>query len=436
MTNENETPSFVPREWVGFGSLFCYGTVRPRSFVVRVEAASSVQGETLQQAVDKALERMPYYRQTIVGKGGKCYYANNDLPFLVAETRELRELGSAATNYHMIDVTYFESTIWFSMFHGLTDGLGFNQFIDAVLYHYFCLKDHTSYGDEGIVTERVPFDPTETVDPVLMGIRLGPRDFVQALKALLPNKRRFRLPEVDEPDGKGPLMHHLPLRVESGIFMSWCKAHATSPAAALSAILARAIAVTAEVENDEVECEVEFSARKVLGLDRTFKNCTTLINLPIAGTEAKSVPVGELAASMRRTMKENINETHARRTLGMLSLFLKLFTSLPIHERMGRSMPLVERFPQDTVSVDYVGSLKANGYGDQILDVRYLDADLFGGSLFVLFNEVAGHFVVSFNQTFASDRYFEALGEVLAECGLPYEMLPRETYLNPEVRIP
>ena len=49
------------------------------------------------------------------------------------------------------------------MFHGLCDGLGLNRFIETVLYHY-CLRDGRKYSDEGIYTERIPYDPAEETD--------------------------------------------------------------------------------------------------------------------------------------------------------------------------------------------------------------------------------------------------------------------------------
>ena len=44
-----------------------------------------------------------------------------------------RVLGGEATNYHMLDVTFWKKKISFAMFHGLCDGLGLNRFIEAVL---------------------------------------------------------------------------------------------------------------------------------------------------------------------------------------------------------------------------------------------------------------------------------------------------------------
>ena len=45
------------------------------------------------------------------------------------------------------------------MFHGLCDGPGLNRFIEAVLYHYFCLRDGRKYSDEEgtkVIYERFP----------------------------------------------------------------------------------------------------------------------------------------------------------------------------------------------------------------------------------------------------------------------------------------
>ena len=76
-----------------------------------------------------------------------------------------RVIGGETSNYHMLDVTFWKNKISFAMFHGLCDGLGFNRFIEAVLYHYFCLKDGKAYSDEGIWTENIPYDPAERADP-------------------------------------------------------------------------------------------------------------------------------------------------------------------------------------------------------------------------------------------------------------------------------
>lgn len=148
----------------------------------------------LQQAVDKALQRLPYYGSAFARRKGLYYYADNDLPLLVAESEKPRVIGGEITNYHMLDVTYWKNKISFAMFHGLCDGLGLNRWIEAVLYHYVCLKDGRTYSDEGIYTDRIPYDPAEREDIHIQRRKAS----IRKVKAMMGKEKRFRLPELME----------------------------------------------------------------------------------------------------------------------------------------------------------------------------------------------------------------------------------------------
>ena len=231
MAQQTVRPHFEAREWNASGASQFYGTARKRSYIVEVTLSEAIRGELLQQAVDKALERLPYYRSTFVRKKGLYYYADNDLPFVVAESEKPRVVGGETTNYHMLDVTFWKKKISFAMFHGLCDGLGFNRFIEAVLYHYFCLKDGKTYSDEGIWTEKIPYDPAELADPFAEKTKVNPKE----LKKLAGGDKRFRLPEFA--NYAGPTMYSMPLRIRTEDFIKWCKSVSASPAAGVSAII-------------------------------------------------------------------------------------------------------------------------------------------------------------------------------------------------------
>ena len=114
MTQTNASPRFTAREWNASGATQFYGKDRKRSYIVEVSLSENVQGDLLQQAVDKALQRLPYYGSTFVRKRGLYYYADDDLPLLVAESEAPRVIGGAITNYHMLDVTYWKDRISFA----------------------------------------------------------------------------------------------------------------------------------------------------------------------------------------------------------------------------------------------------------------------------------------------------------------------------------
>ena len=122
-----------------------YRTTPTRAYVVEVGLSSSIRGDILQEAVNATLRRMPYFSDALAERNGDFYYAVNPLPFEVAETQTLRRVGGAQTKWHCVDVTYWNDTAWFSMFHGFCDGLGLNLFIEATLYNYFCIRDGKQY---------------------------------------------------------------------------------------------------------------------------------------------------------------------------------------------------------------------------------------------------------------------------------------------------
>ncbi|MBR5108844.1 MAG: hypothetical protein IK099_01515 [Clostridia bacterium] len=430
MTQKNARPRFEAKEWNACGATQFYGRVKKRSYIVEVSLSEDIRGDLLQQAVDKTLERLPYYRSTFVRKKGLYFYADNDLPFLVAQSENPRVIGGKITNFHMLDVTWWENKISFAMFHGLCDGLGLNRFIEAVLYHYMCLKDGKEYSDEGIYTEKIPYDPAERIDIHIERRKAN----IKELKAITGKEKRFRLPELM--DNKVEKMYSLPLRVKTGDFLGWCKANGASPAAAAAAIMTKAIARENDVREGVIMTVMPSSLRKPLQAEKTFKNCYGAIFLPTTPEDAKCLPTGELAAKLRASMKEQLNGTFPKLICAGMNTVIHLGAKMPTYKLKTRVLAMGENNPQDTFFVDYVGGLRCNDYADQITHVRYLNAPPSNGASFVLMSETAGYFHINFTQTIESGRYYQAFAAILEELGIPCEKLPFASYLNPVVELP
>ena len=427
---KNDAPTFTPIVWNASGTQMAYGKMPQRSYAVEVHLTEAVKGELLQAALDKALERLPYYRQTIIRKKGLYYYAENDLPFEVAEHDGTRPMGGATNNYHMVDITYFGNKIDFAMWHVFCDGLGLNRLIEAVLYHYMCMKDGVTYDATGIITDAIPYDAAEEYDP-----HMDKRDVdTKELKELASYEGRFHLPEIDEPAPDYPMLHRLPLKIKTEDLLTWSKANGSSPAAAVSAIMAKGIAAEHDVEGT-VMSVMPASLRKYVNAEKSFKNCSIAFFAPMKAEDVKSMSAGELAREARTVMKSQMNQHMADQIFGGINMLIHLGAKLPFFWLKTKVLAIAENRPQDTFLVDYVGGLTANGYADQIADVRYLNSVHFPG-VTVLMSETAGHFHINFNQTFESDRYFKAFCAILDEQGIPYEVLERDSYLNPKIEMP
>ena len=163
--NENR-PYFECKELALSASPYVYLPVNIPVYVVEVTHRDEINGEMLQEAVNRTLKRMPYLSDTFQIKDAAMYYAANTLPFEVGHTAALRRVGGAETNYHMLDVTWDSNVTWFSMFHGFCDGQGINAFIESVLYYYYCLKDGVEYEPEGIRTDKSEMTDAEVAEPL------------------------------------------------------------------------------------------------------------------------------------------------------------------------------------------------------------------------------------------------------------------------------
>lgn len=429
-STDNFAPKFAAKEWNASGAFHFYGSKKPQSYICEMVLTEEVDGTVLQKAVDKTLQRMPYYRYAFVRKKGLYYYADNELPFVVAESEKARTIGGATTNYHALDVTYFGNKISAAMFHALCDGFGLNRFIETMLYYYFCLKDGKEYDAEGIYTLETPYDPEEEKDAFEQKSKVS----LKELKALADKEKRFHLPELA--DDSAPKVFRFPIKIKTDALLSWCKSYSTSPAAAVSAIMSQVVADENTIDEGVVMAVVPVSLRSFLHAEKTFKNCSSALFLPVRPDECSSMSAGELATQLRLKMKAQLNEHFGQVMAAAVNTVIHLGKKMPTFALKNKVLALKENNPQDTFTVDYIGTLKTSGYSDRIAEVNFLNPSPFNGSLMVMMYDCAGSFHFNINQTFEDAKYVKGFMKKLDELGISYEELPGDTFLNPEVELP
>ena len=122
-------PNFEKKELAISGSPYVYLPVDIPAYTVEVTHRDPIDGELLQRALDRTIQRMPYLSDTLTIEHGAVYYAKNPLPMEAAHTASIRHVGGSETNYHMLDLIWDGHTTCFSMFHGFCDGQGVNAFL-------------------------------------------------------------------------------------------------------------------------------------------------------------------------------------------------------------------------------------------------------------------------------------------------------------------
>lgn len=423
-------PDFKIKQQNIAGGYYLYTTEPMRSYVVEVELSSPIDGNLLQGAVDDTLERMPYFADALVERDGDFYYAENPLPFEVAEGG-LRAVGGPETNWHCMDVTYRGSTVDFAMYHAFCDGLGLNFFIESVLYHYFCRKDGVAYPTDGIRAKGTPPLPDEEIDPSARAWNVELTPELMGLLGLM-RKPSYRLPEAEE-----EVLDHMvavPIRVDVDEFVAFARSCGSSPAPTLATLMADAVRAVHPECAEDISALIPATSRPMLDAPNTFKDAATAARVFYEPYEAESLSFAERAAKARQSMRAQLVPEIVRFRVDASRARLEKAMA-ETEGFAGRKSALngIGGMTEPSFTIDYVGALRANGYADQLVSTKYLAATMNEGvgqlELFVTATGGVFSFVVA--RSFTSDVYDRALCAELERHGIAYELGKPETFVTP-----
>lgn len=87
------------------------------SEVIEVRFKQKVFGSLLNQALLQAIKRYPYFNTRVIEKDGDFYIVQNEQSMVARRTKNLARLGHISCGYHLIDITYYDSSIFVSFHH-------------------------------------------------------------------------------------------------------------------------------------------------------------------------------------------------------------------------------------------------------------------------------------------------------------------------------
>ena len=105
-------PNFHKKELAFSSSPYLYLPIQYKAFSVEITHRDPVNGELLQEALNRTLKRMPYMSDTFEPDGRAFYYAENPLPMEAAHFHGIRRVGGEETNYHPVRSFSLPQTQW------------------------------------------------------------------------------------------------------------------------------------------------------------------------------------------------------------------------------------------------------------------------------------------------------------------------------------
>lgn len=389
------------------GQSFLYRTNGYHSTVVEVRMRDKVTGSFLQVALNDTVRRFPYLAQKLVEKDGAYYLHRDDNSMVAVRTNKFRALGSMATGYHLLDVTYIGSIIRVAFHHGLCDGRGVMPFIETLIYEYCSRKYKGPFSAKGIRLPGEPVPPEETVEPFSTEYYQ-----VRELDVLPVEKDGFALPEsTSTPEA----CYHTEFLLDENVFVSAAKSVGATPALFAAMLFSRCILEQNPQAEKPVICNLAIDLRSAIGMEQTHRNCVGSVYLPYRPEDMETIPENlahqyrELLAAQREPdmVKASLNQ--------QIRLFNKLDELHSLEEKR-QMMSFFNGMVNNTYVVSYMGRLRLNDYARYVESAHFFSDTICGLTINML--SASGKLSFEVLQGFSETKYARAFQQVLTPLGL------------------
>lgn len=379
------------------------------STVVEINMVDPVDGFVLQECVDQAMEYHPYMSSSITEYKGERYLTACNSPFEVAQTRQLRKLGGKETNYHLVDVTYYDHDIYVAFHHALCDGTGIKKFTELLLSLY--LRQQYKIKDF-VIREDLLSNENDRYDAFS-------NSFYRIAKTKAKTKverKGMHLPEVpnkmnDDSDNRYTFL------LDNDSLMQYAKAHGASPAIILSILLSKSIKQLNPDDKRPVVCNLASDLRESLGANGTMKNTVNSIYLPYSD-ESEQLSTDTLVKQYRTLIKEQKETNYVRSCANMMVGLFRFANILPTIRAKQVLLSAFENIKINTYMLSYPGRLQLSGLERYISSCQLYSSG--NNGFYVNVMSVNNTTSITILQSFASERYVEAFKEQLEENGIPF----------------
>lgn len=418
--NEYSQPFGV--EKIRSGQTYLYRKGGMESMVLEIKLKAPVVGKNLEQAVAETFIRFPYFKSLLVEQKGDFYLVPNEAPFLVRATADLHPLGGKEVNNYLIDLTYNQDKINLAFHHGLCDGRGLMPFAKTLIY-YYCLQTYGNHGQvPGVRLAGEALLPGETTEP------LNKKFMTAETRLPAVKKEGYTLPETLASIGHQDYYRY-EVKIQQESLMAFAKQNQATPAIAISLFVAQAIKKIHPQTELPILVNMASDLRAGVQLENTFKNCVSSISFPYTEDFANK-SLSEQATTYRELIKTYKTPKFVQENLGGMSDLFDKVDQLPTFEEKQKNLAFFSELLTQTFIISYVGQTKLGAY-EQYVDTLHLYGSGITG-ITIEMMAIGDNITFDFMQSFASEKYMEALIAVMNEAGLVFEVSDQIKFSTPK----
>ena len=387
----------------------------PNTMGVYAVLREPVDGGLLREAAEELRARFPYFYVKAVTEGGDLVLRENPLPMTVRGVWTPIDLNAEASNFHLAAWKHEGKRVAFEISHSLTDGAGVLPYFKSALYLYLSRKTGRRFDPAGFRLPGQEIPESETGNPFAsLDIDAAEAPFYK--KAPAEDFYRF--------GGEGgPEERLFCVRFSEEQLMRYCRDFDGSPNAFFAVMLARAVRRYDPESSRTVSVCVAIDYKAALGNHDNYRMFANTLELDFP----KDRPLDDILKSCTIARGQLMLQAQPENVLFALKQRKMLYAKLdqvPLETKLG-AMARSAGAKRWSLSVSYANS---RTFGPLDLYIEELYVLCVPGVTDVLceITCIGGHFFLAVAQSFASEKFLEALLEELSLVGLDYEVMRKE----------
>ena len=291
----------------------------------QVTLKDAVDGALLQQALDAARAKAPYYFQKPVWEKKLLHLEPSDAPCPVRQGSAKPEFPDE--NGFTVALSYEGKVVYFDWFHFLADGRGVSRLVTLVLKLYCNLRYGTAFACEPLVS-----DPPYDIEDILARYPESQVENDMQKEVTQTSEAKPRLVRV-RLDKQSLLDAALPLGVK--------------PFSALMALFCKA--GREYFGRDDLRYNYSADARDAMGTPKALFNCVASFQRPVTVTEADTLAtlVPGVEADIRHNLTKEPKLFRVAEQMGWVYQVYRQRASLKIKKRVFQMGEYISGFPSD-----------------------------------------------------------------------------------------
>ena len=396
-------------EKIRSGQSFLYRKNGLNSTVLDIRMKQHIRGDYLQRALTMTLQRYPYMMSKLVEKDGDFYLEKSMHSMNIAKTKNFRKLGSMSVGYHLIDVTYWENSIYIAFHHALCDGRGITPFLETLVYYYCCLRYNTQFDSSGIRLAGEPLLPGETEDPIGDALfEVDQNNLPQIVKdgyTLLENLEGYEN------------YYRYEININKQSFLDYMKTNKATPAILLAMLVSGSIYSVHQFAEKPIVCSMAVDYRRDIGLENTHKNCVGSLYLPYSA-ETDKMNASETAQLYRSLIKKQKQPDAVKHMINAQIGLCQKIDQISTLEEKRAALSFFDEMCIDTYVISYLGQIQLGECEQYVESIHLYNSGVKGLRINMV---CAGdYFTIDFLQSFQSDDIFTELLKKLDAADIEY----------------